>query len=286
MSSIATTLGTVLPCLIILFTSCTNAGTECADKVEKAFQPASQPQAASPPSKQARIASMSDDLAGGLTLREVIANDILATQQSLLPTVSTKANTVINSCPAYETWDPARILQEFNRVYPGKPVPLTRSIAVNDASGLSKAEHSAHVLRVNYLRKNWIRQPQMECYGSNQVPTGTALPRPINSIPKTVRSPILESQRAEKKQMDFLRKCQMELFLAKQERDACAIREAKKHGKKAAEHDKMTLEHDGKATAGAAEKATEEDWVVVDDMDSVEDPFVIVYDEARLRKTD
>ncbi|KAL8705562.1 MAG: hypothetical protein Q9225_008019 [Loekoesia sp. 1 TL-2023] len=271
---------------MIFFTSCTNAGTECAEKTEKVFQPAKQPQAASSPSKEARIAKMSDGLASNLTLREVISNDILATHQSSLPRVSNKPSTVINSCPAYETWHPARILQEFNKVYPGKPVPLTRSNAMNDASGLSEAEHAAHVFRVNYLRENWIRQPQMECYRTNQVPTSTALPRPIHHTPESVCFSTMERRRAEKKQMDFLRNCQMELFLAKRERDARAIKEAKKHGKEAGEHDKMTLEHDGKATAGATEKATEEDWVVVDDMESMEDPFVMVYDEAKLRKTE
>lgn len=201
----------------------------------------------------------------------------------------------VQQCPAFDTWHPLTILNEYNRLNPGQGVSATTSMFLDDVSALPEKDRAAHADRVKYLKQNWKRLES----------TRRFQPRTMDPT----KAPLTEEERMQLRlrhqmmdEVDRLTSMFPEKYTCprpapavdrsasayKWHEHACSLAnqkmdESRKSMENAAKRGK---EAKGGATAGAKEQAGEEDWVVVNDMDAVEDPFVIVYDEAKFRRAE
>ncbi|KAI4171992.1 MAG: hypothetical protein LQ343_003901 [Gyalolechia ehrenbergii] len=269
-TSFATISGNVPPYPENIFTSWTNAVTENASPLEKSLRRATASPSAPLPSREDLIAMMNDHMTRGTSAQKESLKNFLAARQAALPALSDNAGAFLKQCPAFGTWHPLNILNEYNRINPGERAPSSTSMFLDDVGILPEKDRAAHAYRVDYLTQNWKRLDSIDRF----------LPMPINP---TV-SPLGEDDRMRLRLRHQMMDEADRISGQRPMKYTCAKQELAER-RKAIE---AAIKRDGEATggdsAGAKEQATDEDWVVVNDMDAVEDPFVVVYDEAKFRK--
>ncbi|KAL8936730.1 MAG: hypothetical protein Q9216_004783 [Gyalolechia sp. 2 TL-2023] len=261
--------------------SCTDAVIENAGPLEKTLRGATASSAAPRPSKEDLIAMINEHMTHGTSAQKKSLKDFLAARQCALPALSDLTNTgpSLKQCPAFETWHPLNILNEYNRLNPSERAPSTTSMFLDDVSVLPEQDLIAHAYRVEHLTKNWRRLASIERF----------VPMPTDP---TV-SPCTEDDRM---RLRLRHQMMDEADRISRERPSkfdCKQRELLQYAYTSAKQElaeygktiETAIKRDGNAVEGAKEQAAEEDWVVVNDMDAVEDPFVVVYDQAKFRKT-
>ncbi|KAL8838392.1 MAG: hypothetical protein Q9170_002152 [Blastenia crenularia] len=226
-----------------------------AGRMEKASQPANELQAT--PSRYRRVRLPISDAA--------VQNSPTAIGFSRTSEVRDKSNKTGDAsmaCPNYENWLPNDIVKEYNKVQIGQSAPMTNTRAIY-VDELSDEERNAHLL---------CHEGMMETLFVQRAEMGQAARK------RTMSRVSLSRGRKES-----LR----QFYQARLARDTRVVEEINKelrnlHAKGPAANDKEVKlgakEETVQEKALEDEKAADDDWDMMDDMDMdvVEDPFVMV----------
>ncbi|KAL8936578.1 MAG: hypothetical protein Q9211_004116 [Gyalolechia sp. 1 TL-2023] len=273
--------GTMPPCLSNISNS-SNAVTEHANPWDQTLRCAGAHPAAALPPKEDVLAVMNDRMTRSTPAQKDDMKAFLAVCRSASPATSDDAGALFKQCPAFETWHPLNILHEYNRLNPGERAPSSTSMFLDDVSVLPEQDRAAHAYRVGYLTQNWKRLASIK----------RSLPMPRNP---TV-SPLAEDDRMRLRLRHQMMEEADRISRERPTKYTCARQGLPKQRYTSAKQElperrkaiETAIKRDGEATggasAGANEQAAEDDWVVLNDIDAVEDPFVVVYDEAKFRK--
>ncbi|KAI4188594.1 MAG: hypothetical protein L6R41_002022 [Letrouitia leprolyta] len=295
-ASLATTSGDVPPCPNQLADSRINAFIELLDRVlQPLFTDPSNP----PLPEEALITTTEDNAKRALPeeQKDKLKKLLGAVHQSTIRTPSENASTSVRIRSPFETWHPINVLNEYNRLNPSQRVSAPASMFLNNLSDFPEKDRAAHEDRVKWLEENW------------------KLPEPNKgSRPSVFASTISQLTEEERMLRDRVNRLDRELSgmytcypkpnptpiwytgeYPKHVRVVPRVNQKTHELKKGSdqkrhEWKKRSEKQDEKAkqeaSTGAKEDIAEEDWVVVNDMDAIEDPFVIVYDKAKFSKVE
>ncbi|KAL9604246.1 MAG: hypothetical protein Q9219_000644 [cf. Caloplaca sp. 3 TL-2023] len=200
-----------------------------------------------------------------------------------------KVSPVTKPCPTYDTWHPMQVLHKYNiivRKKGGNVHPLEK---LDGVSFLPKEKHRLHCLRIDCLRANWGLKDGKKHYPAGQ---RELTPPKKDTVKKEVITQFKAVEKIEHQVKKGSSQDQKDISRAEQMREALTTQTMKGHEKGTHKSDSMTEKANGmakvdlgkiKETAlkcdgkvNTKEQETEEEWVVVDDTEAMEDPFVYI----------